>query len=61
MKRLYVERKTMFNSSRSIEIRLAAKMWLMLGFNLKQISLGFSLNKYQLNIDLLFFWIAVEF
>jgi len=61
MKRLYVERKTMFNSSRSVEIRLGRRMWVMFGFSLKQVSLGFSLSRYQLNVDLLFFWVAVEF
>jgi hypothetical protein len=42
------------------EIRLD-KFHLSFGYSLKQIALGFSLNKYGFSIDFLFFWISVEF
>ena len=47
--------------NRYVEYRLARRLWVSFGLNPKQISLGFSLNKYQLNIDLLFVWMSVEF
>lgn len=37
------------------------KFHLSFGYCLKQIAIGFSLNKYGFYIDFLFFWISVEF
>lgn len=61
MKRIYSQKSSMFTSTRYVEFRLARTVWLMLGFNPKHVALGFSLDRYQLNVDLLFFWVAVEF
>ena len=47
--------------NRYAELRLSKTLWVTCGFSPKQISLGFSLNRYQLNVDLLFFWVSVEF
>ena len=41
--------------------RKLGKWWLSCGFNYKQVSLGFSISKYMLSIDLVFVWIGIEF
>jgi hypothetical protein len=35
--------------------------WLEFGFNTSQFSLGLTVNRYHVTLDLVFFWIAVEF
>ena len=47
--------------SGSVELRINKSLWLSCGFSFKQVALGISLNKYQLNVDALFFWFSVEF
>jgi len=37
------------------------KFYLSFGYTLQHIALGFSLDKYHFSIDLLFFWIVIEF
>ena len=59
--KMFIQKKSVCSSTRSIEFRLSKTTWVLFGFSPKQISLGFSLNRYQLNVDLLFFWISVEF
>ena len=34
--------------------------WINFGYSFKRIGLGFSLDKYALNIDFIFFWFGVE-
>ena len=35
--------------------------WLEFGFGFSQFSLGFTVNRYQMSLDLGLCWIAVEF
>jgi hypothetical protein len=35
--------------------------WLEVGFGLSQFSLGITVNRYHMSLDLGFCWIAVEF
>ena len=36
------------------------KVWLAYGFNFKQVSVGVSIDRFHITIDLLFFFAAVE-
>ena len=42
------------------QIRLS-KSYLCFGYNFKTIGVGFGINRYNLNLDLLFFWLSWEF
>lgn len=35
--------------------------WVSYGYSFKRVAYGFSIDKYSLQIDLLFFWFGVEF
>jgi hypothetical protein len=41
--------------------RKLGKWWLSCGVSFNQVSLGFSISKYMLSIDLVFIWIGIEF
>jgi hypothetical protein len=36
------------------------KVWVGYGFNFKQASVGISIDRFHISIDLLFFFVAVE-
>lgn len=42
------------------ELRIG-KVWLHAGFNLKRFAIGFSIDRYTINIDLGLLWISAEF
>jgi hypothetical protein len=37
------------------------KKWLSYGYNFKQISVGLFIDKYRISIDLVFFFVVLEF
>lgn len=44
---------------KSTEIRIANKYWLEMGIS-KRFAVGFSIDKYNISLDFLCFWITVE-
>lgn len=46
--------------SKIVEFR-NGRWFLMAGFNWKQISLGFSISRWSIHLDLIWFWISVEY
>ena len=34
--------------------------WVSFGYSFKQFSLGFTIDKYHMNADFVFFWVGVE-
>ena len=46
--------------SRSVEVNLWKKFWVAFGFSPRQVALGFTVNRYQIQLDLLFFWVSIE-
>ena len=41
------------------EITIGGK-WVNYGYSFKQFGLGFTISKYNMNIDLVFFWVGIE-
>jgi hypothetical protein len=41
--------------------KAVGKIWFSAGFSFKQIAIGFNINRRSLSVDLLFFWIGLEF
>jgi hypothetical protein len=37
------------------------KKWLSYGYNFKQIGIGIFIDKYRISIDVVFFFVALEF
>ena len=37
------------------------KWWLSAGYCFKRVGFGFSIDRYTLQIDLIFFWVGLEF
>ena len=37
------------------------KSWFIYGCSFRRIGFGFSIDKYTLQIDLIFFWVGIEF
>lgn len=55
-----IKNASMITRSWSVEIHVLKKFWLAFGFNQRQLALGFTINRYQIHLDLLLFWVAVE-
>jgi hypothetical protein len=55
-----VKTASMITRGCSVEIRVFKKFWLAFGFNQRQLALGFTINRYQVHLDLLLVWIAIE-
>jgi hypothetical protein len=55
-----VKTASMITRSCSVEMRVFKKFWLAFGFNQRQVALGFTINRYQIHLDFLFVWIAIE-
>jgi hypothetical protein len=34
--------------------------WVSFGYSFKQFSLGFTIDKYHMNADFVFFWVGIE-
>jgi hypothetical protein len=51
---------SMITRSCSLEMRVFNKFWVAFGFNQRQLALGFTINRYQIHLDFLFVWIAIE-
>jgi hypothetical protein len=47
--------------TRSIEVNVFGSTWLIFGFSPHRLSLGASVDRYQLTVDLLFLWLILEF
>jgi hypothetical protein len=43
------------------EIQLSKRSYLTVGYSPTRFALGFSVDKYSISIDFLFFWISIEF
>ena len=37
------------------------KWWLSYGYSFRRVGFGFSIDRYSLQIDLIFFWVGLEF
>lgn len=37
------------------------KLWISYGYSFKRFGLGFTIDKYHMDIDLVFFWFGIEF
>ena len=37
------------------------KWWLSYGYSFRRVGFGFSIDRYTLQIDLIFFWVGLEF
>jgi hypothetical protein len=48
-------------STRSIEVNVFGSTWLIFGFSPNRLSLGASVDRYQLTVDFLFLWLVIEF
>jgi hypothetical protein len=35
--------------------------WVSFGYSFKRFGIGFTIDKYHMDIDLVFFWIGIEF
>lgn len=46
---------------KSKEWRVKNSVWFTVGFNSRRIALGFSVDRYNLGIDFLFFWLNIEY
>jgi len=46
--------------SKCKEIKLLGH-WVSFGYSFTRVAFGFSLDKYSLQVDFLFFWFGVEF
>lgn len=46
--------------TKSKEIKLLGH-WVSFGYSFTRVAFGFSLDKYSLQIDFLFFWLGIEF
>lgn len=55
-----VKEKSQITRSRSIEINLRKRFWVAFGFSPRQVALGFTVNRYQIHLDLLFVWMSIE-
>ena len=44
----------------SKEIKIG-KMWLNFGYSFQRLALGFSIDKYHMEVDVAFFWFSWEF
>ena len=55
-----VKTASMITRSCSVEMRVFKKFWLAFGFNQRQLALGFTVNRYQIHLDFLLVWIAIE-
>ena len=42
------------------EIKLG-KFWFSYGYSFKRFGIGFNIDKYHMDIDLVFFWVGIEF
>lgn len=45
----------------SLEVRLFKTTWFHAGYNLRRIAIGFSLDRWGLNLDFGPFWFNIEF
>lgn len=46
---------------KSKEWRVSNRAWFSVGFNPRRFGLGFSVDKYNLSIDFVCFWINLEY
>jgi hypothetical protein len=46
---------------KSKEWRVSNRVWLGVGFAPRRIALGFSVDRFNANIDFLWFWISLEY
>ena len=37
------------------------KFWFSYGYSFKRFGIGFNIDKYHMDIDLVFFWFGIEF
>lgn len=37
------------------------RSWLSYGYSFRRVGFGFSIDRYTLQIDLIFFWVGLEF
>jgi len=44
----------------SKEIKIG-KMWISVGYSFRRLALGFAVDRYHADIDLIFFWVSWEF
>ena len=44
----------------SIEKNFFSK-WIVVGYSFRRIAFGFSIDKYHMDIDLIFVWFGIEF
>ena len=51
-------RKLMIKSK---EWRVSNRVWASAGFNPRRIALGFSVDRFNANIDFLWFWVTLEY
>jgi hypothetical protein len=42
------------------EFNLGGK-WISCGYSFKRFGIGFNIDKYHMDIDLVFFWVGIEF
>jgi|APGre2960657373_1045057.scaffolds.fasta_scaffold26847_3 hypothetical protein len=38
-----------------------SKLYLSFGFSFKRFAIGFSIDKYHMELDLMFIWVAIEY
>jgi hypothetical protein len=55
-----IRKASMITRSWSVTMHVRKKFWVAFGFNQRQLALGFTINRYQISLDLLFFWFSVE-
>ena len=46
---------------KSKEWRVSNRVWVSAGFNPRSIALGFSVDRFNANIDFLCFWVSLEY
>jgi hypothetical protein len=46
---------------KSKEWRVSNRVWVGVGFNPRRIALGFSVDRFNANVDFLWFWVSLEY
>ena len=53
----YMERR-LWDMHKEISV---GKFWISFGYSFKRFGIGFNIDKYHMDIDLVFFWVGIEF
>jgi len=44
----------------SKHLRLVGKVYICIGYNLRRLALGFTIDRYSINLDLGIIWLSIE-